>query len=951
MADAAVKGYDRRGNPIEVAAADVPALERAGGRVATPEDLAKERLEASYAKVPAAGKALGFATGTVLPPTLEAYREGAASGLSAGLLQGATYQALKQVDTKAAAAYQQHQQDLESAHPTAKGVGEVGGFVAGAAIGGAGGGAALPSSRIARLGAGAEKLVERKLAGVAARGAVGRAVTTATAMGAQGAVEGALIGAGQRLGEDMLGDHEVTAEKLFAASGAGALYGGVTGMSLGGVGSLARSGARAAAGGLARAVRSGAEAAGRSLRDVSVESGVRAAAPDAIVGQVRPGPVKLSIDPDAGLRTAQATERMQPIVIGKRMLPHVSADFAETGPIGSALKKDKPPIQIQREPLSFVRDRARLDPGMVEGADIAPGPIRLTARGAEINPRMVEGAEIGPAPVRYVPERGLSAQQIGDVRRALGEAKSTGLYAHADDLAWKALGTTRKISDRVAERVEGGTRAVGNYVNRRILAKAGDEGWIEGAWAAGRAGTPGEMLPRIQADIAAMNRELGDLVRAYDVPVPLKTVTDKGGKIARELAKSSATVDGAKALQDRIGKLLEVFQAQGIVASDGTVPLSALYYERAALERAAYAMGQRGDTVGKEAVKRWLREIDTETVSRLDEAAHKAGAAGVGEKMLALKRDLHLAHKAAAAAEDGVKRIEGNNTFGIRESIGALVGLGTGHPVAGVGAAIGGKLMRERGAAAGAYLLQRAADTGAIARIVRSVDEQIGRAAKGVLLPPARGAMPRRTPVATQAARVIAMVRAAQRDPEVVADRHRQQTEALSRVAPNVAAQHAAAQSRALGYLADQIPPDPAPDPFRAPRQPTLTPMQAARIAQLGRYVERPLAFFEDVERGRVTPEGIEMAKILMPRAFEDLQLRTVEAIRDAAAAGRPIRYEERVRVSLLLGVIGDPSLHPDAIASLQGHLAQSDVQLPSGSPARSGPIAKPSTLDRLEER
>ncbi len=65
-----------------------------------------------------------------------------------------------------------------------------------------------------------------------------------------------------------------------------------------------------------------------------------------------------------------------------------------------------------------------------------------------------------------------------------------------------------------------------------------------------------------------------------------------------------------------------------------------------------------------------------------------------------------------------------------------MVGLATGHPLMAIGAALAGKVARERGSAAGAYLLTTMADMGTLTRAVAAADEQVGRAAKGLLSAP-----------------------------------------------------------------------------------------------------------------------------------------------------------------------------------------------------------------------
>lgn len=67
-----------------------------------------------------------------------------------------------------------------------------------------------------------------------ASGAMARIARAAVKAGAQASAEGALFGAGQEVSEDVLGDHELNAEKLVAAMGHGAIWGAVAGAGVGG---------------------------------------------------------------------------------------------------------------------------------------------------------------------------------------------------------------------------------------------------------------------------------------------------------------------------------------------------------------------------------------------------------------------------------------------------------------------------------------------------------------------------------------------------------------------------------------------------------------------------------------------------------------------------------------------------------------------------------------------
>lgn len=252
--------------------ADVKAVEAAGGRLMSEKEIVEQRLREQYeaqstaAKIgghasvlvgPIASNALAGAGAIALAPEVEAFQKGMSSPATLGLDQIAVNEALKLTAGKGAAkAYAEHQAELSTAHSGWETAGEITGFAAMAAGGGGAGLArAVPGLGVSAIGGAAEGLAARGLAGLAARGVAGRAVATGLSLAARGGVEGALYGASQNLTEQMLGDPEVAADKVFTAAGVSGLYGALGGAALGGTGSLIKSGVSAAVGkvsGLAR---------------------------------------------------------------------------------------------------------------------------------------------------------------------------------------------------------------------------------------------------------------------------------------------------------------------------------------------------------------------------------------------------------------------------------------------------------------------------------------------------------------------------------------------------------------------------------------------------------------------------------------------------------------------------------------------------------------------------
>lgn len=137
---------------------------------------------------------------------------------------------------------------LKEENPASSLTGEVAGAVvpllvgdAGGLVGGAAEGAGAAVEGVSVLGHAAEHGVSHLLAGLGEEGMKGLARDVAAKM-AGGAVEGAFYGAGHEISESALGDTELTAERLLAGAGTGALLGGAVqgliGLTGGGIGMM-----------------------------------------------------------------------------------------------------------------------------------------------------------------------------------------------------------------------------------------------------------------------------------------------------------------------------------------------------------------------------------------------------------------------------------------------------------------------------------------------------------------------------------------------------------------------------------------------------------------------------------------------------------------------------------------------------------------------------------------
>lgn len=274
VAKEAVPVIGADGTKGTVAGDQLYALIASGGRPLTGEEAKEAKLEAKYGT-------LGSVTGTLNAAAAQNFA--AARGATVGLSDKVIVEAAKLAGKGEQA--RSFLRDVRDLHPTSSVVSEVGGATAaalasgGGSAGGAAGRGAVGLARaapeaaaLARGGASGGAAVARGAAGSglarmlpaaatdvigstvegAVRGALpeattalGRAANTGLAMGARGAVEGAIFGAGQEVSESTLrGDPELNAEKIYAAGLRGAALGAIVGGGAGFGGSLASSGAK-----------------------------------------------------------------------------------------------------------------------------------------------------------------------------------------------------------------------------------------------------------------------------------------------------------------------------------------------------------------------------------------------------------------------------------------------------------------------------------------------------------------------------------------------------------------------------------------------------------------------------------------------------------------------------------------------------------------------------------
>lgn len=558
-----------------------------------------------------------------------------------------------------------------------------------------------------------------------------------------------------------------------------------------------------------------------------------------------------------------------------------------------------------------------------------------------------EAAASAKTAARAVEERPMG---IADALRAPDDAARR----LSNEFAVDALNATKGQVKNAVEFVKGGKAAVGEYVNRIALKPAaGDAGMLGSSVRAGMAGRADDLLGTIQGDIAGRIKTgfdealggTGARVKFADLD---SLITGRANKM-RATATQAA---GADAFETRIRTELDSLIAAGKVGADGTVDATDLFFTNASLRRNAYEVARQNSSAG-EAYRGFLKDLDDHIVSKIDDAAKVAGEGGRGDSIRYWKREYQLAKAAEEMAEHGTERIRNNNMFGLRVGAAGLTGLATGNPLLGAATLVGGKIATERGMAAAATLLGKVADLGYASKVIRGVDESIGRAAKGITVAPRKGALPERPPVdfRARAAEAMRRVSEAQADPATYVDKVTRNTEAMGTTAPMLAGALTQKATDYLAFMSAKLPSAPPPNPLDPHPMPVLTDQQARKVALYDWYWERPGRFFDELEHGKMTFEGLEVAKAAMPGAFQELQMRTAEGLATLASLGKKPPYQQRQNLGALLDFPATASQRPEHAAFLQKNAASMvDANKPPPAPKGSTKhTTQRSALDRLE--
>lgn len=890
-----------RGERSSIDAAEIPKAIAQGYSIESPDITRERTLQEQFGGV-----------GQTTIAALEGAARGATLGLSDVALRAAG------VDMEAAKLRRE-------ASPVVSTVGEIGGAIAptlltGGAAGGAsaarlGVGAVRTIGAPARLAAGAGKLVTSRIGGAVGASAARKLAARA----AGGAVEGAMFGLGQAVTESQLEDIDLTAERIVAHVGSGAILGGVAPVALG----IATKGAALGV----TAAKKGSAAIARSIEDVYEKTTGR--------------------KPAAGLGQAFLRMTSKPaIAIAKKVAKLGGASDDAVDLIGNEAKAEIAAKMTDNALDDMARNRASqlsvLDNTLDDLTDQAKG---IAKKGNIAN--LTKGHKGGDA--------------FGTADGLLG-----GVEAEIDDMIDAGAGSygfspfLKKLNARV-KTVRGKIRELsdpGSDVSRATIFDELDRVKRDVGKFRQRMGRSG-----MQTDtMIATQSKIEDFYERFRVHLEDVGLYGRGGEAQKRInavwSQYIGNEKNAFGFATQIGEehFEKVYQADAgkIRRFLDSVNDPAVDQQRAYLQKKL----QLG--------KQLLAEIsDSYELSPELVAKAKSGIGTAGQIEKALGNDIHKITLRDQLRElDRIPGIMGNLGTG-----GAVVGGGIvgGVPGAIAGALVGasanpGQLVRQL-----AFLRKTAAafDDKAGAAIVGFMSasaKRAGRVASGVVSKgPAIAVVGSRGKMADTFAGMVhdedikrsddpPAIKAADQllryaaDPGRLIENAHRAVDGAEKYAPQTKNAIMAAATRAAGFLASKVPATVRGNPMER-RDRKMSPAEERKFYRYARAVQDPGTILEDLENGTLTREGVEAVREVYPRIYEDIVQKLATAI---AEQPQKFAYIDRVQLSILMSQPFDQTTRPEYIqAAQQGYTAQAQAQQPSAQqPVRKSGLPKLLTSD-----
>jgi hypothetical protein len=816
-----------------------------------------EQLEAAKAQGFRVAADIGFAESAL--DTAKATALSAAEGLTGGLLGGGlgARQGDEETPESAQARWRgaSEMMRLREEHPVASTVGELGGMVL---------------SPINKAGA----LVRAPLGATTTLGRIGANV-------AEGATSGLLFGAGKTVSDAALGDVDLTAEKLLAGAGLGALLGGVGG----GLGGAIEEGARAV---LPRAMTL-AKRAQSALDDI---------ANDATISSTRATQAALKNFTDDELQTAAKVMRER-------------GHFGTPEKLGELVGKDRDAVEatlLKELGLDVGGLGRRMDRDTARAA-LETGTSRY---GEKIGGALKEIDELGWARPEFSKFRqrfdsfreGLNAAERDNIKGALRRVQG-----FLDDMGSQPVGSKKnnfsalndlkstlqkEINYKVEDNVRIGLKKqlVGilrDEIDSQIAAQVGgrmSDDFVAAKKAFGALSRADDALGRQTATggdaIDALLKDSGHVSPNVDIYRALGT--------AERLAESGAGRAGGMGLKDLLaGDLLGHFASPfGIIGAIGSKVLR-----------------EQGPAIAARIADKLAKEPALQAMAKSFAASLPATAPKLGPYGAVLAQEAAVSPERALATHMAYAQLDPSYA-----ATAQLAGLTPELPDEQPVALARAQTLAEAQAAAAA---QDEAVKKGVDRVARGGGSpSMGSALKSQDF----GAMRMRRDGAAAYDKRVTEIRELATDPAALVDRITANMTGLGESAPGVTAAMTSTAMRAVQYLAQQSAVPPKAGPMAAEWDPPEADRQA--FAEKLEVVQDPMSVLKSAQAGTLTEGELEALRAVYPRLAQQM----ADAALERMVSGGSVPYAQRLMLGMLSGVDPDGSMSPEAIAANQAAIA-----------------------------
>jgi hypothetical protein len=776
-----------------------------------------------------------------------------------------------------------------------------------------------PVRAVGAIGGAVERTVAGGLeaAGLAGESVAGRAAAKAVSLGASGAVEGAVFGAGQTLSDSALKGDPLTAEALAAGMGQGALFGGVLG---GGIGALTESAPailgkllpseerlnEAATGFARKQLGRDFENAGKSM---SIEGADKFKDASASLLLER----KLASGENAGKTVMEASSK--PIDIADNVAT-LRSDIGQE--IGS----------IHEKASALIDANPHLAP---TGEELI---ARLEAKAAEFKKQHNTGA--------YAQERAVKAE-IKALRAAIAPPEVNALEGGVENFDYARDGMRDMTNHRGG--YAGATPEEAQAIARgEMPTKNSGIKYPDGEEMVGKPFKP--VRVHVEAD---------GQIHLNDGRHRLQAAKEAG---AKDIAAEIATYDAEGNVLSTEYRNLPISAAPAVEPSFG--------YDRIRQwQQDLYTQINPKGTPGamlemavkNHAARKAVNDIAADYIKEAAERVFTETGAAEATQLSRLNREYSGALAMEKAARKEAERVLKNRRVSLTDHMlgigSALSALGSGNAGAlsamalGGAASIGNKIMREQGNAIMAQIARRAAKMSAMvdgaARALSSTGEKIAPSVRLVV----EAERPAPYKPESHAALKAGFAEVRDRLIELQNPQHQQAqlahaTGRFQTAYPEVAASLSQQMLRAQAYLASQLP-QPAGPPSLSPlaRPPTVPPREMQRFLSKVNAVMAPEAVIADIAKGKLDDDAIGAIKEIYPETFGALRSATIQY---TAANKEEMPYSRVIHISNVFGFDGDSSMSPARLPGIQQAIQQLNAPPPNQkAPGTPGPTKRAS--------